>query len=230
MGSGFKDWSPGDVLTAADVDGYLMRQTVMTFADASARDTALSGVLDEGMVAYLEDTNVTTYYNGSSWEDIRGLGGGSATSLGNFSAGDVLDAADLNAIGTWTSYTPTWTNFTVGNATVDFKYSVVNKIVFVEGLLTLGSTSAMGATPYFSLPVSRSNSDLSQIGVGTLVDVGTATFMAFPLNVGANDRCYLYALNAAAAGGLSELSVTSTSPFTWTTGDLVQVSLRYQAA
>jgi len=98
MGSGFKDWSPGDVLTAADVDGYLMRQTVMTFADASARDTALSGVLDEGMMAYLEDTNVTTYYDGSSWEDIRGLGGGSATSPGGFSSGDVLDAADMNGL------------------------------------------------------------------------------------------------------------------------------------
>lgn len=67
MGSGFKDWAAGDVLTAADVDGYLMRQTVMTFADASARDTALSGVLDEGMMAYLEDTNVTTFYDGSNW-------------------------------------------------------------------------------------------------------------------------------------------------------------------
>lgn len=98
MGSGFKDWTAGDVLTAADVDGYLMRQTVMTFADSSARDTALSGVLDEGMVAYLEDTNVTTYYDGSSWEDIRGLGGGSATSPGGFSSGDVLDADDINAL------------------------------------------------------------------------------------------------------------------------------------
>ena len=67
MGSGFKDWAAGDVLTAADVDGYLMRQTVMTFADASARDTALSGVLDEGMVAYLEDTDYLTVYDGSNW-------------------------------------------------------------------------------------------------------------------------------------------------------------------
>jgi len=67
MGSGFKDWTAGDVLTAADVDGYLMRQTVMTFADASARDTALSGVLDEGMTAYLEDNDVFTVYDGSSW-------------------------------------------------------------------------------------------------------------------------------------------------------------------
>lgn len=71
MGSGFKDFSPGDVLTAADVDGYLMRQTVMTFASASARDTALSGVLDEGMVAYLEDDNVVTVYDGAAWQVVN---------------------------------------------------------------------------------------------------------------------------------------------------------------
>jgi len=74
MGSGFKDWAAGDVLTAADVDGYLMRQTVMTFADASARDTALSGVLDEGMTAYLEDTNEVTVYDGSDWIVYAGRG------------------------------------------------------------------------------------------------------------------------------------------------------------
>jgi len=74
MGSGFKDWTAGDVLTAADVDGYLMRQTVMTFADASARDTALSGVLDEGMVAYLEDTDEVTVYDGSDWVIYAGRG------------------------------------------------------------------------------------------------------------------------------------------------------------
>lgn len=99
MGSGFKDFAAGDILTAADVDGYLMRQTVMTFADASARDAALSGVLDEGMVAYLEDTNATTYYTGSAWIDIRGLGGGAiAEAPGTFAAGDVLQAAELNRL------------------------------------------------------------------------------------------------------------------------------------
>lgn len=99
MGSGFKDWAAGDILTAADVDGYLMRQTVMTFADASARDSALSGVLDEGMMAYLEDTNATTYYDGSAWKDVRGIGGGAAVEIpGTFAGGDVLQAAELNAL------------------------------------------------------------------------------------------------------------------------------------
>lgn len=75
MGAGFKDFASGAILTAGDVDNYLMRQTVMTFADASARDTALSAVLDEGMVAYLEDTDAVTVYDGSAWNAIGGGGG-----------------------------------------------------------------------------------------------------------------------------------------------------------
>jgi hypothetical protein len=67
LGSGYKNFATGAVLTEADLDGYLMRQTMMTFADASARNTALSGVLDEGMVCYLEDSNRITYYDGANW-------------------------------------------------------------------------------------------------------------------------------------------------------------------
>ena len=67
MAEGFKDFAPGDILTAADVDDYLMRQMVMVFADASARTTALSGVIREGMVSYLKDTNAVEVYDGSSW-------------------------------------------------------------------------------------------------------------------------------------------------------------------
>ena len=67
MAEGFKDFAPGDILTAADVDDYLMRQAVMRFADASARTTALSGVLVEGMMSYLKDTNTVEVYDGTSW-------------------------------------------------------------------------------------------------------------------------------------------------------------------
>jgi hypothetical protein len=40
---------------------------VMRFADSAARTTALSGVLVEGMVSYLKDTNAVEVYDGSSW-------------------------------------------------------------------------------------------------------------------------------------------------------------------
>jgi len=67
MAEGFNDFTAGQVLTAAQVDDYLMRQMVMRFADSAARTTALSGVLVEGMVSYLKDTNAVEVYDGFSW-------------------------------------------------------------------------------------------------------------------------------------------------------------------
>ena len=70
----FKDFAAGDILTAADVDDFLMRQSIMTFADAAARDTALTDVLAEGMFCYLNDTNAFQYYDGSAWADVYNPG------------------------------------------------------------------------------------------------------------------------------------------------------------
>lgn len=73
MAEGFFDFTPGQVLTAAQVDDYLMRQAVMRFADASARTTALSGVLVEGMMSYLKDTNTVEVYDGTAWVGVGGI-------------------------------------------------------------------------------------------------------------------------------------------------------------
>ena len=71
-GLGFKDFTAGEVLTAADVDGYLM-QGVWVFASAAARDAAVTSP-QEGNFAYLKDTNVTTYYTGSAWANLDTTG------------------------------------------------------------------------------------------------------------------------------------------------------------
>lgn len=66
-GAGYKLFNTGDVLTAADVNTYLMQQTTMVFANAAARTTALSGVVAEGMISYLKDTKQVEVYNGTAW-------------------------------------------------------------------------------------------------------------------------------------------------------------------
>lgn len=71
----FKDFAVGEVLTSQDVDNFLMRQTVMVFDDASARTSALSAVLTEGMVTYLKDTNSTEVFDGASFVAISGGAG-----------------------------------------------------------------------------------------------------------------------------------------------------------
>jgi hypothetical protein len=76
-GAGYKLFATGDVLTAAQVNTYLNEQTVMVFADSAARTTALSGVLAEGMMSYLQDTDSVEVYDGTSWTAV---GGGGLTS------------------------------------------------------------------------------------------------------------------------------------------------------
>ena len=65
--AGYRDFQTGEVLTAANVNGFLMEQSVMTFADAAARDAALTDVLREGLLTYNLDTGALERYDGSAW-------------------------------------------------------------------------------------------------------------------------------------------------------------------
>lgn len=82
-GLGRKTWSPGDVLTASDVNGYLMDQSVMVFAGTAARASAIP-TPSAGMVAYSTATSLQVY-NGSAWVNVStGYGvatGGSSSSI-----------------------------------------------------------------------------------------------------------------------------------------------------
>lgn len=73
-GAGYKLFQTGDVLTAAQVNTYLNEQTVMVFANSAARTSALTSVLAEGMVSYLQDTNAVEVYDGSNWVSIGSSG------------------------------------------------------------------------------------------------------------------------------------------------------------
>jgi hypothetical protein len=67
-GLGRKVWTAGEVLSAADVNGYLMDQSIMLFANASARTTEIPSPT-EGMVTYLADTDNLQVY-GTAWRDL----------------------------------------------------------------------------------------------------------------------------------------------------------------
>ena len=99
-GLGYKDFTVGQVLTSAQVDGYLMQQTIMKFANAAARTTALSGVVAEGMFSYLDDTNATEYYDGSSWVSISNPGDITAVTAGTGLSGGGTSGSVSLAIAT----------------------------------------------------------------------------------------------------------------------------------
>jgi len=127
-GLGFKDFTTGEVLTAADVDGYLM-QGVWVFASAAARDAAVTSP-QEGNFAYLKDTNVTTYYTGSAWANLDTTGmtnpmtttgdmiysssGSTPARLGIGSTGNVLTVA--GGVPTWAAPGGAGANWTLLNS------------------------------------------------------------------------------------------------------------------
>ena len=59
------DWSTGDILTAAQQND-LAKQAISRFADASARDAAITSPT-EGQFCYLTGSNALQFYDGSSW-------------------------------------------------------------------------------------------------------------------------------------------------------------------
>lgn len=87
-GLGFKTFTTGEVLTAADTNGYLM-QGVLVFASSAARSAAITSP-QEGQYSYLKDTNSTEYYDGAAWiaapiGDITGVTAGTGISGGGTS-------------------------------------------------------------------------------------------------------------------------------------------------
>jgi hypothetical protein len=111
-GQGFKTFNTGDVLTAADVNGYLM-QGVLVFASTAARDAAITSP-QEGQFAYTKDTNGLWYYDGAAWVasgatgDIEGVtagigisgGGTSGTVTVTNSMATAIDAKGDLVVGT----------------------------------------------------------------------------------------------------------------------------------
>ena len=84
-GLGFKTFTTGEVLTAADVNGYLM-QGVLVFATEAARNSAITSP-QEGQFAFTKDNNSLWYYSGSAWVasgatgDIEGITTGTDSGL-----------------------------------------------------------------------------------------------------------------------------------------------------
>lgn len=126
MGSGFKSFEVGEVLGAADVNGYLMKQTTMAFQNETARD---AGILspEEGMLTYLRDEDRVDCYMGDVWRPA------------------------VHA-GEWYEYSPAWTSTgtqpNLGNGVANGRYMRQGMTIFFHAEIIMGSTTTYGTGQY----------------------------------------------------------------------------------
>ena len=140
-------------------------------------------------------------------------------------------------LGTYTAWTPTYSGFTLGNGTVTANFCRVNNFVHAYVQVVLGSTSTVTGPVFVSTPVTINNSMISSGGDGAAFVLGSATYTdegvvtnfgwATSNTGGTFFRLYVDQTNQSYS---QRVSMNTTIPFTWATGDSFRFSAYYQAA
>lgn len=201
-GAGYRDWVAGDVPTAAQFDTFLQEQTVMVFATAAARDTALATAKSEGMTTYQLDSNSYTVYTGSVW------------------------ATTGPAHGALTTWTPTWTqSATISKTIQQATYSRVGRQITANFSMTATSAGTAANPILFGLPVAAAAS-VQAVGNVVVFDTSVSAFFnGFAYMQGSSAFGFLLSnlSPTAVASGLSGGAAIAS-------GDLAYATVTYEAA
>jgi hypothetical protein len=135
-----KVFTSGEVLTAADVNSFLMNQAVMTFADAAARTSAIASPT-EGMLTYLNSTDTFQFWTGAAWSNISVAAGNIVTSTSDKSSNYTLVAADENTYirSTGSAITITVPDVLANGESVNFIQAGAGQITFAGSGVTINS-------------------------------------------------------------------------------------------
>jgi len=130
----------------------------------------------------------------------------------------------------WSTWTPTWTNLTVGDGTQTARYIQIGKLVVASNRLVFGSTTAITGSISSSVPVAGSTTgNVIPVGQVSFGDTGTATHLGFiRMNTGATSLG-IFTLGVGGASPTVGL-VSATAPFTWVATDTIEFQITYQAA
>jgi hypothetical protein len=206
----FKTFAPG-VLTASDVNTFLMQQAVITCTSTTRPASPVTG-----MTIFETNTQLFKVWDGSAWQDLSPYIAGAA----------------------WTSFTPTIaaasTGWALGNGTATGSFLRVGRLIVGRMRFVFGSTSTFGATGLqVDLPVASSNTSEQSLGVGNASDQSASVGIRLIVRRSGGQ---MIPDAFQSFGGVPEWigagPITSTTPFTWngTDEDRIGWSFTYEAS
>jgi hypothetical protein len=133
----------------------------------------------------------------------------------------------------WTAYTPTVSQMTLGNGTTAAEWARVGKTIFYRGLITLGSTTTLGASaPTVSIPVNARTSGanvLSNQGINHYYDLSAGARLVGKTLVASNYMILYLNIRRATDDLVQVFSATSGSALTIGAGDIWFFTTTYEA-
>jgi hypothetical protein len=127
-------------------------------------------------------------------------------------AQDEIVAISTDLLKAWTSFTPTWTNLTAGNASFNTgEYLQIGKIVWFKIDLVWGSTTSISGSVSVNFPVAAATGASYTVAHGEAIDLSTSDAFQIHARLSSGTAMALFTDN-----GSKLVAVTSLVPFTWT--------------
>jgi hypothetical protein len=128
--------------------------------------------------------------------------------------------------GAWaTTWSPTINNLSIGNGTITARSQSISNVLFFSLRVVFGSTTTISGSPNVVMPIAAASQ--AQFPV-YILDTGVAAYAANAvLPVGTT--MFLDLIDTTSSRALLT-SFSSTSPFTWGTGDSFSISGSYEVA
>ena len=123
------------------------------------------------------------------------------------------------------SWTPTWTNLSVGNGTVTAKYKIIGRRAYCVVGIIWGSTTSISGTVDLTFPITRLQTDTTYLGTVILQDTGTINYSGVCRFISASVlRIYV---NNNSGTYETHTNLSSTIPHTWAATDVIATEYQY---